>query len=50
MLSLEPAAEVEVDLASGDVTVTPAAADPAAVAKAIAEAGYPASEKKLDMK
>jgi P-type Cu+ transporter len=50
VLSLEPGAEVEVDLASGDVTVAPAVADPAAVAKAIADAGYPASEKKLDMK
>ncbi len=50
VLSLEPGAEVEVDLTSGDVTVTPAAADPAAVASAIAEAGYPASEKKLDKK
>ncbi len=50
VLSLEQGAEVEVDLASGDVTVTPAAADPAAVARAIADAGYPAREKKLDMK
>ncbi|MGO8738460.1 heavy metal translocating P-type ATPase [Rhodoblastus sp.] len=50
VLSLEPAAEVEVDLASGDVRVTPPAADPAAVAMAIAEAGYPASEKKFDKK
>ncbi|MCI4680242.1 heavy metal translocating P-type ATPase [Rhodoblastus acidophilus] len=47
VLSLEPGAEVEVDLASGDVTVTPAAADPAVVATAIADAGYPAHEKKL---
>ncbi len=45
VLSLEPAAEVEVDLNSGDVTMTPAAADPAAVAKAITEAGYPAQIK-----
>ena len=30
---------------SGDVTLTPAAADPAAVAKAITEAGYPAAVK-----
>jgi P-type Cu+ transporter len=50
VLSLEPGAEVEVDLASGDVTVTPAAADAEAVAKAIADAGYPAHEKKLDRK
>ncbi len=50
VLSLEPGAEVEVDLASGDVTVSPPAADPAAVARAITESGYPASEKKLDRK
>jgi copper chaperone CopZ len=36
---------VQVDLPSGDVTLTPAAADPAAVAKAITEAGYPAAVK-----
>ncbi len=47
VLSLEPGAEVAVDLASGDVTVSPPANDPAAVARAIAEAGYPASEKKV---
>jgi len=40
--SLEPEAAVEVDLTTGAVTVTPAAADPGAVAKAITEAGYPA--------
>ena len=38
----QPGAEVNVDLASGKVTVTPAPQDPAAIAKAITEAGYPA--------
>jgi len=37
-----PGAEVNVDLATGKVTVTPAPSDAAAVAKAISEAGYPA--------
>ncbi|MDR3467729.1 MAG: metal-transporting ATPase, partial [Xanthobacteraceae bacterium] len=44
-LSMAPGADVQVDLASGDVTLTPAAADPAAVAKAITDAGYPAQPK-----
>jgi copper chaperone CopZ len=35
-------AQVNVDLASGKVEVTPSVADAAAVAKAISEAGYPA--------
>ncbi len=39
---LAPQSEVDVDLTTGAVTVTPAVADPAGVAKAIAEAGYPA--------
>ena len=38
----QPGAEVNVDLASGKVTVTPAPQDPDAIAKAITEAGYPA--------
>jgi len=37
-----PGAEVQVELSTGKVTVTPSPADPAAVAKAIEEAGYPA--------
>lgn len=44
--SVAPDASVQVDLATGVVTVTPAAADPAAVAKAISEAGYPARPAK----
>jgi Cu+-exporting ATPase len=44
-LSVAPGSDVQVDLPSGDVTLTPAAADPAAVAKAITEAGYPAAVK-----
>jgi copper chaperone CopZ len=44
-LSVAPGSEVQVDLPSGDVTLTPAAADPAAVAKAITDAGYPAAVK-----
>jgi P-type Cu+ transporter len=43
--SVAPGAEVAVDLASGDVTVTPPAPDPAAMAAAISEAGYPAVPK-----
>jgi copper chaperone len=39
---LAPQSEVHVDLPTGAVTVTPAVADPVAVAKAIADAGYPA--------
>ncbi len=50
VLSVEPGAEVEVDLGSGDVTVAPAVSDPPAVARAITESGYPAREKKLDEK
>jgi P-type Cu+ transporter len=44
-LSVAPGSEVQVDLGSGDVTVTPAAPDPAAMAKAITDAGYPAHVK-----
>jgi len=44
--TLEPGAEVDVDLATGDVKVTPAPGDAQAVAKAIAEAGYPTQLKK----
>jgi copper chaperone CopZ len=40
--ALQPGAEVSADLATGKVTVTPAPKDPAAVAKAITDAGYPA--------
>jgi copper chaperone CopZ len=40
--ALAPQAEVSVDLPTGAVTVTPAVADPPSVARAIAEAGYPA--------
>ena len=40
--TLQTAAEVNIDLASGKVEVTPSVADPAAMAKAISEAGYPA--------
>ena len=40
--TVEAAAQVNVDLASGKVEVTPSPADPALVAKAITEAGYPA--------
>ena len=38
----QPGAEVNADLPSGKVTVTPAPKDPAAIAKAITDAGYPA--------
>ncbi len=38
----QPGAQVNVELASGKVTVTPAPQDPATIAKAITEAGYPA--------
>ncbi len=38
----EPGAEVKVDLATGKVEVAPSPQDPAALAKAITEAGYPA--------
>ncbi|MCW2317011.1 copper chaperone [Rhodoblastus acidophilus] len=37
-----PHAQVEVDLASKRVSVTPASPDPEALAQAITEAGYPA--------
>ncbi len=40
--ALLPGAEVNADLASGKVTVTPAPKDAAAIAKAITDAGYPA--------
>lgn len=39
---LAPQSEVQVNLPTGAVTVTPAVDDPAGVAKAIADAGYPA--------
>jgi Cu+-exporting ATPase len=39
---LEPGAQVQVELSTGKVTVTPSPADPAAIAKAIEAAGYPA--------
>ena len=39
---LEPGAQVQVELSTGKVTVTPSPADPAAIARAIGEAGYPA--------
>jgi Cu+-exporting ATPase len=39
----EPGAEVKVDLATGKVEVSPSPKDPAALAKAISDAGYPAS-------
>ncbi|MEK4033290.1 heavy metal translocating P-type ATPase [Methylocystis sp. IM3] len=40
--SVEPGAEVKVDLATGKVDVSPTPKDPAALAKVITEAGYPA--------
>lgn len=40
--SVEPSAEVNIDLASGRVEISPDVAQPAAVAKAIEDAGYPA--------
>jgi Cu+-exporting ATPase len=39
---IEPGAEVKVDLAAGKVEVSPTPKDPAALAKAITDAGYPA--------
>ncbi|ARN81638.1 heavy-metal-associated domain-containing protein [Methylocystis bryophila] len=39
---VEPGAQVQVELSTGKVTVTPSPADPGAVAKAIQDAGYPA--------
>jgi Cu+-exporting ATPase len=39
----EPGADVKVDLATGKVEVSPSPNDPAALAKAITEAGYPAT-------
>ena len=38
----QPGAEVNVDLASGKVEVSPSPQDPAALAKAMTDAGYPA--------
>jgi copper chaperone CopZ len=38
-----PGAQVDVDLDKAQVTVAPPAADPAALARAITEAGYPAA-------
>jgi P-type Cu+ transporter len=40
--TIEPGAEVKVDLATGKVDVSPTPKDPAALARAITEAGYPA--------
>jgi Cu+-exporting ATPase len=40
--SAQAAAEVNIDLASGKVEVEPSPADPAAIARIITEAGYPA--------
>ncbi len=40
--TVEPGAEVKVDLATGKVDVSPTPKDPAALAKAITDAGYPA--------
>lgn len=40
--AMEPGADVKVDLATGKVEVSPTPKDPAALAKAITEAGYPA--------
>jgi Cu+-exporting ATPase len=39
---VQAGAQVQVELSTGKVTVTPSPADPAAVAKAIQDAGYPA--------
>ena len=38
----QPSAQVNAELATGKVTVTPAPQDPATLAKAITDAGYPA--------
>jgi copper chaperone CopZ len=43
VLALAANSEVQVDLATGVVTVKPPAADPAAMAAAITDAGYPAT-------
>jgi copper chaperone CopZ len=43
ILQAAPGAEVQVDLDKAEVTVASAAADPAALARVITEAGYPAS-------
>jgi Cu+-exporting ATPase len=40
--SVEPNADVKVDLSTGRVDVTPSPKDAEALAKAITEAGYPA--------
>jgi copper chaperone CopZ len=40
--SVQSAAQVNIDLASGKVEVEPSPADPAAIAQLITEAGYPA--------
>ena len=40
--TMEPAAEVQVDLATSKVDVTPSPENPEALAKAITDAGYPA--------
>ncbi len=39
---VQTAAQVNVDLATGRVEVSPSTADPAVIAQAITEAGYPA--------
>ena len=40
--SIDPMAQVNVDLTSGEVIVTPTPKDPLAIEKAITAAGYPA--------
>ncbi|NDB66695.1 MAG: copper chaperone [Methylocystaceae bacterium] len=40
--SIDPMAQVNVDLTSGEVTVTPTPKDPLAIETAITAAGYPA--------
>jgi P-type Cu+ transporter len=41
--TVQPGAEVKVDLATGKVEVSPAPADPQAIVHAVTEAGYPAA-------
>ncbi len=40
--ALAPLAQVDIDLVTGKVGVTPALVDPDAAVKAVSEAGYPA--------
>ena len=40
--AVQPGADVKIDLATGKVEVSPSPKDPAALAAAITEAGYPA--------